>query len=170
MKLEEAKAAFIDQWGAMASTWGVPRSMSQIYALLLVQSSPLNTDDIMKELHISRGNISMSMKELMEWGLVYKVFKNGDRKDYFEAEKDIWVALCRIVQERKRKELDPAMRQIKRLRNVMDMDADPDELLAFNTALSNVYEMGKTSDKFLTTITDTKKVKLFKWLNKLKKK
>ena len=153
----------------MASTWGVPRSMSQIYALLLIQSEPLNTDDIMAGLSISRGNISMSMKDLMEWGLVYKVFKAGDRKDYYEAEKDMWIALRRIVQERKRKELDPAMRQIARLKSVKDSDADPDELLAFSSAIKNVIDMGQTVDNFLDNITDTKKVKIFKWLNKLKK-
>ncbi len=66
MNLEQAKIAFIDQWGAMASVWGVPRSMTQIYALLLIQPHAMNTDDIMAELSLSRGNISMSMKDLIE--------------------------------------------------------------------------------------------------------
>ncbi len=169
MNLEQAKEAFIDHWGAMASVWGVNRSMAQIYALLLIQPQPINTDDIIEQLQFSRGNVSMSMKDLMEWGLVYKVFKSGDRKDYFEAEKDMYVALSRIVAERKRKELDPVMRQIDRLRKINDHDADPEDLLAFNSALKSVYEMGRTTDNFLSIVSDTKKTKLMKWINKIKR-
>ena len=168
MNLEQAKVTFIDQWGAMASVWGVPRSMSQVYALLLIQSKPLNTDDMMEALSVSRGNISMTMKDLMEWGLVYKVFKPGDRKDYYEAEKDMWIALRRIVEERKRKELDPMMRQLERLSQIKGDGGNSEELLAFNSALNNVIEMGSTVDNFLGVVTSKKKVKIFKWLNKIK--
>ncbi len=81
----------------------------------------------------------------------------------------MWVAINRIMVERKRKELDPVLRQIERLRQIKDADANPDELLAFNSALKNVHDIGNTTDKFFTTISRTKKVKLFKWFNKLKK-
>ena len=168
MKLEEAKTAFIDQWGAMATAWGIPRSMAQIYAQLLVHPQAMNTDELMSALSISRGNISMSLKSLVEWGLVHKVFKSGDRKDYYEAEKDMWIAMGRIVAERKRLELDPALRQLDRLRKIKDNSADPDELLAFNQSIGNVLEMAQTVDNFLSTIENTKKLKLIKWLNKLK--
>lgn len=169
MKLNEARGAFIDQWGALASSWGVPRSVTQIYALLLVNPAAMNTDEIIEALGLSRGNISMSMKELIEWGLIYKVYKPGDRKDYFEAEKDMWIAIRRIMAERKRKELDPILRQIDRLTTVKDGQADPDEVLAFNTAIKNIRDMGQTVDGFLDSMSKTKKVKFYKWLNKIKK-
>ncbi len=169
MTLKQAQDTFVDQWGAMASVWGVNRSMTQIYALLLIQSDPMNVEDIMSALQFSRGNVSMSMKDLMEWGLVYKVFKSGDRKDYFEAEKDLWIAMSRIIIERKRKELDPMMRQIERLRKIDDQKANPDKLLAFNSALQAVYDMGRTTDNFLSTMSKIKKTKVMKWINKLRK-
>jgi DNA-binding transcriptional regulator GbsR (MarR family) len=168
MNLEEAKAAFIDQWGAMAGAWGVPRSMAQIYAQLLVHPKALNTDELMDMLSISRGNISMSMKSLLEWGLVNKVFIPGDRKDYYEAEKDMWTAMSRMMAERKRIELDPVLRQLEKLKKIKDNNADPNELLAFNQAIGNIFEMAQTVNHFLSSIEQTRRVKLIKWINKLK--
>ncbi len=107
--LADARSAFLDQWGALGPAWGVSRTMSQIHALLMVAPEPLNTDQIMEELEISRGSAHGNIKELCDWGLLRKVTRRGDRKDYFEAEKDVWRVIQCITRARKRKELEPVL-------------------------------------------------------------
>lgn len=104
-----ARDEFVSQWGAISSSWGINRTMAQIHALLLVSPAPMFTDQIMEELGISRGNAHGNLKELVNWGIVKSVFKKGDRKEYFEAEKDIWRMFCTITRERKRREIDTAL-------------------------------------------------------------
>lgn len=106
---EEAKEAFISHWGSMGSSWGINRTMAQIHALLMISLEPLSTDEVMAELSISRGNANTNLRELVNWGLVYLVTVRGERKDYFEAEKDAWRMFCVISRERKRREIEPAI-------------------------------------------------------------
>ncbi|HYN88897.1 MAG TPA: MarR family transcriptional regulator [Ardenticatenaceae bacterium] len=113
--LSDAQARFIRHWGEMANAWGIPRTMGEVHALLLVASEPLTTDDIMDKLQISRGNASMSLRGLQDWGLIRHVHRLGDRKTYYEAESDIWEVLRAIVRERKRREFDPTMRTLNTL-------------------------------------------------------
>src|SRR5690606_4668160 len=84
--LTAAQDAFIASWGQMGSTWGISRTMAEIFALLYIIGAPLNTDEVMDRLRISRGNASMSLRALLDWGIVFKVHKRGDRKEYFEAQ------------------------------------------------------------------------------------
>ena len=114
MKVEEAKLKdtrerFVEQWGVMGTQWGINRTMAQIHALLMTTPEPMSTDEVMAELAISRGNGHTNLKELVNWGLVRIVTRKGDRKEYFEAELDVWEIFRRIVQERKRHEIDPAL-------------------------------------------------------------
>ena len=88
MKLQEAKAEFVQSWGILGSQWGINRTMAQIHALLLVAADPLTTEEIMQQLSISRGNTNMNVRELMDWNLVQKVIVPGERKEYFKAEKE----------------------------------------------------------------------------------
>ncbi len=88
MKYPEARAKFIETWGILGSQWGVNKSIAQIQAVLLISPMPLSTDDIMKELTISRGNVNMSIRTLLDWGIIYKKAIAGDRKEYFVAEKN----------------------------------------------------------------------------------
>lgn len=110
---EAVRDEFVAQWGAISSSWGINRTMAQIHALLLVSPTPMFTDEIMEQLQISRGNAHGNLKELVNWGIVKSVFKKGDRKEYFEAEKDIWRMFCTIARERKRREIDPALAVLK---------------------------------------------------------
>ncbi len=107
--LASAKEDFVNQWGAMGSSWGINRTMAQIHALLLVSPEPLCTDDIMEALHISRGNANTNLRELVGWGLIKSVIRKGERKEFFEAEKDMWKMFCTIARERKRREIAPAL-------------------------------------------------------------
>ena len=99
-ELARVREDFISQWGAMGGAWGINRTMAQIHALLLVTEEPLSTDDVMARLEISRGNAHGNLRELVSWGLVRSVMIRGERREYFEAEKDIWTIFCIIARER----------------------------------------------------------------------
>jgi DNA-binding transcriptional regulator GbsR (MarR family) len=118
MKLEEAKQQFIQQWGVLGSQWGINRTMAQIHALLLVSAEPMSADEIMASLKISRGNTNMNVRELMDWGIVEKVLKPGERKEFFQADKDIWSVAMRIIKERKRREVEPILNTMNQLKEV----------------------------------------------------
>jgi len=115
--LDEVKDDFIAQWGAFGSQWGINRTMAQIHALLMVIPDAMNTDEVMDNLTISRGNAHTNLKELVNWGLVRIIVKKGERKEYFEAEKDVWKIFITILRERQRREIDPAL---ELLRNCQD--------------------------------------------------
>jgi DNA-binding transcriptional regulator GbsR (MarR family) len=105
--MEQAQDQFILEWGRMSSSWGINRTMAQIHALLYVSPGPLTVNEIMTRLHVSRGNASMNLRELMEWGLVRRFRRPGDRKDTYISESDPYQMFVRVVRERKRRELDP---------------------------------------------------------------
>lgn len=111
--LDEPRTEFISQWGALGSQWGINRTMAQIHALLMTSTSPMSTDEVMGELKISRGNAHTNIKELVAWGLVRSIVRIGERKEYFEAEKDVWKIFTMVAKERKRRELDPALEVLR---------------------------------------------------------
>lgn len=108
-KLKQARDEFVAQWGALGSHWGINRTMAQIHALLMTAPTPLTTDEVMEELKISRGNAHSNLKELVAWGLLRPVVKKGERREFFEAEKDVWKIFTIVARERKRREIDPAL-------------------------------------------------------------
>ncbi len=112
--LESAREEFVSQWGAIGSSWGINRTMAMIHALLITSPRPLTTDEIMADLKISRGNANTNLRDLVGWGLVRTVLRKGERKEYFEAEKDVWRMFCIIARERKRREITPAMEVLSR--------------------------------------------------------
>jgi len=116
--LRESQDRFIEIWGNMGSTWGIQRSMAEVHALLFIVGEPMNTDEIMERLHISRGSASMSLRSLVEWGVVGRIHKRGDRKEYFQAEQDVWQMFRIIVRERKRREIDPLRAALADCRDV----------------------------------------------------
>lgn len=111
--LVAAQDQFILVWGRMSSSWGINRTMAQIHALLLVTGRPHSVDEIIERLHISRGNASMNLRDLMEWGIVHRFRRPGDRKDIYVSEADIWAVFARVLRERKRREIDPAIGAIR---------------------------------------------------------
>lgn len=127
MQLEEARQKFIEAWGAMGSSWGVTRTMAQIHALLLVKDEPLSSDDIMKHLHISRGNVNTNVRMLLDWGLAHKKAIAGDRKDYFVGEKDMSRVIKNIIVARKKRELEPMLRLLEDLETVEEDSPEAEE-------------------------------------------
>jgi DNA-binding transcriptional regulator GbsR (MarR family) len=148
MKLTEARQQFISSWGAFGTHWGINRTMAQIHALLLVSADPLTQDDLMEELNISRGNANMNIRELINWGLVERVILQGERKEYFVAEKDIWKVVKQIVKERKKRELEPMLRLLDQLEEV-EGDKRDKNIKSFVDTVSSIKKLGKQADKTL---------------------
>jgi DNA-binding transcriptional regulator GbsR (MarR family) len=117
--LRRAQDEFIAAWGKMGSTWGISRTMAEIHALLYITGTPLNTDDVMERLAISRGNASMSLRALVEWGIVSRVHRRGDRKEYYEAEHDAWALVRNVIRERLRREVHPLLASLYEIRDMM---------------------------------------------------
>lgn len=106
---------FVEAWGAMGALWGVNRSVARVHALLMATEGPLSLDEIAERLTISKGNASMSLRELRTFGVVRQVEVPGDRRDFYVTEPDVWTMFFRILKERKRREFDPALEAIHRL-------------------------------------------------------
>jgi len=113
MKLTPAKERFILHWGEMGTKWGINRTVAQIHALLHVSAKPLDAEEIAETLGIARSNVSTSLKELQSWGIVKVVHVMGDRRDHFESVHDVWTLFQIIMDERKKRELDPTVQVLK---------------------------------------------------------
>ncbi len=113
MKLTPTMQRCVLHWGEMAGRWGISRSVAQIHALLFLAPAPLTADDIAETLNVARSNVSVSLKELQAWDLVQVTHVLGDRRDYFQARKDNWEVLTTIVDQRKRREIDPTVQLLR---------------------------------------------------------
>lgn len=111
----EVVQRFVDAWGAMGSLWGINRSVARIHALLMANEEPISLEEIADQLQISKGNASMSLRELRTFGVVRQVEVPGDRRDFYVTEPDVWTMFFRILRERKRREFDPAIEAIHHL-------------------------------------------------------
>ena len=116
--LSEARNLLVRRWGDMGGYWGINRTMAELHALLFVTREPLCTDDIMEQLQISRGNASMNLRALVDWGLIERVHKFGDRKEYFQADADVWHMFETIMRERRRREVEPIVATLERCSEV----------------------------------------------------
>jgi DNA-binding transcriptional regulator GbsR (MarR family) len=151
MKLKEGKEKFIQAWGTLGSNWGISRTMAQVHALLLVSPGSLSADDIMEELQISRGNANLNIRALIDWGLVFKEHKSGDRKEYFYAEKDIYKVFRQVVKERRKRELEPVFKVLEEVKTI-EGDQKNEEVKAFTDAISGIRKFTGKADKALDTI------------------
>jgi len=110
---------FVLYWGEMASAWGINKTMAQIHALLFASSEPLDTDTIMEQLSISRGNANMNLHSLLDWKLVHRINFPGDRKDYYQADKDVWETAAKIIRERQRLEISPIRENLRECLHIL---------------------------------------------------
>ncbi len=160
MNLLEARNKFVHEWGILCNSWGVNKAMGQIHALLLISKSALCADDIMEELQISRGNVNMNLRALLDWRLIEKKSKTGCRKDYYLAEKDLGKVFRIIVENRKKKEFDPLLQLLDDLKVVKPKCDDSDEFCKMMNQL-NAYS--KKVDHAFDALTSTK----LEWLSKI---
>ncbi len=149
MELDKGKEQFIECWTSMGSSWGINRTMAQIHAFLMASSRPMNTDEIMKGLSISRGNVNMNVRNLMEWGLVSKSTPNGGRKEYFEADKDVWQAARKMINMRRQTELEPVVGVLKGLRKVEGEGKEAEE---FRDMMKSMYKLANRTNKALVRL------------------
>ncbi len=156
---------FVTQWGTLGGAWGINRTMAQIHALLMVSTEALSTDEIMDELQISRGNAHGNIRDLIGWGLIRSVVKKGERKEFFEAEKEVWKIFCTVVRERKRREIRPA---IGLLRDCIDRTEglDDSEAVAFTKQAKSLCEFVEMADSVLSKVSKSEQSKILPWLLK----
>ncbi|UOQ53007.1 GbsR/MarR family transcriptional regulator [Hymenobacter cellulosivorans] len=153
MQLDEAKRRFIEGWGTLGSAWGVSRTMAQVHALLLVSLGALSTEDIMEQLQISRGNVNMNVRALMDWGIVRKELRPGERREFFSAEKDIHRVATLILKERRRRELEPIVRVLGEIRQVEpSATATPEETEAFTQMIGSIQNFAEFADRAAATL------------------
>ncbi len=100
---------FVEHWGMMARAWGINATMGELFALLYITDDDWTAEDLRAWLKVSRGNVSMNLRELLAWGVVRKSHRAGERRELFHAEPDVWTLFRRILTERKRRELDPTL-------------------------------------------------------------
>lgn len=148
MELQEAKEKFIQTWGAFGSKWGINRTMAQVHAFLLLSPESVSTEDIMEELKISRGNANMNLRELMNWNLVKKELKAGERKEFFVAEKDMWKVAKEVAKHRKRTEFDPMLNVLEDIKDVKGDKKDP-EFNEFKNQIGELHKFASSADKTL---------------------
>ncbi len=149
MDFQEGKQKFIESWGKMASDWGINRTMAQVHALLLIAAEPLTADEVMSELDISRGNANMNIRALMDWGLVHKQLRTGERKEYFYAEKDMWVVVRQIILNRKKRELEP---MLKVLEEISSVENNCPESESFCTVVRDIRKFSNKANQTLDAL------------------
>ncbi|MEO7049303.1 MAG: transcriptional regulator [Ferruginibacter sp.] len=154
MNLEESKQNFIGTWGTLGSEWGINKSVAQVQALLLVCTEPASTDYIMEALTISRGNANTSLRQLLDYGIIYKKLVAGDRKEYFIAEKDVWKWAFKIAMMRKQKEIDPVINMLSELKEETKKDKTA-EGKEFYKTMDNIHlfteQISGLADKILNS-------------------
>ncbi len=149
--LNTARDEFISQWGAMGGAWGINRTMAQVHALLMTSEKALTTDEVMEELKISRGNAHQNLRELVGWGLVRNIIKKGERKEYFESEKDVWRMFCTIARERKRREIEPALKALRAC-DEQTKSLRGEKAMAFNRQIKELSEFLGQMDSIMDRV------------------
>ena len=136
-----AQDQFVLEWGRMSSSWGINRTMAQIHALLLVTGEPQSVDEIIERLHISRGNASMNLRDLIDWGIIQRFRKPGDRKDIYVSDEDVWHVFAKVVRERKRREIDPTIGALRDCLAMVPEDDQSKEAIVFRARISTLLDV-----------------------------
>jgi DNA-binding transcriptional regulator GbsR (MarR family) len=151
--MNEHTENFIEAWGSVGVLWGINRSMARVHALLLVSEQPQDLDAIADTLRISRGNASMCLRELRNWGVIQRVHEAGDRKDYYVAEPDALKMFFRIGTERKKREFDPALTALRHLL----AEGDTEKTEGAHRRLTSLEAMMTTLDGIMTRVLTSEK-------------
>ncbi len=157
-RLPPAVERFVLHWGEMGTVWGTNRSVGQIHALLYLSDQPLTAEDLAATLGLARSNVSNSLKELVAWNLIRRVHVMGDRRDFFEAETDLWEMLTRIAEGRKARELDPTLAMLQ----VCTQEAEADRFISqtVRQRITAMHEFVGTIDRWSAEIRRVPRPKL----------
>lgn len=165
MKIEQAKAEFIQSWGVLGSSWGINKAMAQIHALLVISHESLSAEDVMVALKISRGSVNMNIRALIDWGIVEKELRIGERKEYFKAEKDILELARLITVERRKREIEP---MLKVLTKVQSLDSKKtNEQKEFKKVTSDLLDFTKKANRLMEKFTKSDKNWFYKLILRL---
>lgn len=164
MEYQEAKHQFLQTWGTLGGQWGINRTMAQVHALLMISPDPVDTDYIMEELKISRGNANMNLRGLVDWGLIQRVYLPGERKDFYSAEKDVWKIAVTVAKERRKREIEPMRNQIKGLDKV---SGSTKEIEHFNKLVGDIYKVTGELDQLIELLLKAESMWLSKAIRKL---
>lgn len=161
---EKSKGLFVRRWGEMAASWGISRTMAEIHALMYISAKPLCTDDVMAQLQVSRGNASMNLRQLLDWGLIYRAHQRGDRKEYFVAETDVWEIFETITRERRRRELQPVVDTIDQCREMIgeSNNGSDAEVETYSKRLEDMQDFLATMHALLNMVLAVKKTGIVK--------
>ncbi|APW59641.1 GbsR/MarR family transcriptional regulator [Paludisphaera borealis] len=132
---------FVEHWGMMARAWGINATMGELFALLYITGDDWTAEDLRSWLKVSRGNVSMNLRELLAWGVVRKSHRAGERRELYRAETDVWTLFRRILTERKRRELDPTLTVLDSLVQLSEDDPELGELRARVEPLRQFFGM-----------------------------
>ncbi|MFO0893097.1 MAG: hypothetical protein U0790_28665, partial [Isosphaeraceae bacterium] len=135
---------FIEHWGMMARAWGINPTMGELFALLYITGTDWTADELRHELRVSRGNVSMNLRELLSWGVVRKLHRTGERRELYRAETDVWTLFRRILKERKRRELDPTLSVLDRLHERSSADPPLEDLRRRIEGLRHFFSLIET--------------------------
>ena len=166
--LGQTRDEFVTQWGTIGTAWGINRTMAQVHALLITSAHLLSTDEIMAELKISRGNAHKNLRDLVSWGLIRSVVRKGERKEYFEAEKNVWKMFCIILRERRRRELRPAQAALQECA-ARTKDLKGSEAAAFNQQIKALSDFLDLADNVITKISRSEQSSMVPWALKFLK-
>ncbi len=142
MELTPARQNFIVHWGEMGARWGISRTVAQLHALLYISPRPLTADEISETLSIARSTVSTGLRELQSWGLIKVVHVLGDRRDHFESISDVWQMFRVVLDERKRREVDPTLNMLREA--IQELDESPIEDPHARQKLTEMYDFFDT--------------------------
>ena len=162
MKLSSSAKTFIMHFGEMGSRWGVNRTVGQIYALIYLSEEPLNADQIVEALGFARSNVAMGIKELTSMNLIMLKHIKSDRKDYYETYEDVWQILRHLVEERRKREIDPTLSMLRSM--IMDEVKTSEE----QYAQKKMYEMYAQIEMLVNWYEDIEKMDTEKLIKLLK--
>ena len=165
MEYNDAKSKFIQAWGTLGSNWGINKAMAQIHALLLLATEPLSAEEIMEQLQMSRGNVNMNIRALMDWGIVKKEHRVGERKEYFSTGKDVWELAKQVSRERRRREIEPILNVLEEVQHV---SGDNKKSVAeFKKVTKELFDFSMKVDSMIEKFSKSDQTWFYKLLMKL---
>ena len=165
MEYHDAKSKFIQAWGTLGSNWGINKAMAQIHALLLLATEPMSAEEIMEQLQMSRGNVNMNLRALMDWGIVRKEHRVGERKEFFSTGKDIWELAKQVSRERRRREIEPILNVLEEIQNVSGDNKK--SVTEFKKVTKDLFDFSMKVDGMIEKFSKSDQTWFYKLLMKL---